>query len=191
MCCRCPQKQNEEWEPAKLAFQKAIAQSTDAVEAAWIEFELIDMQLEQEQYDELETMLYRLRSHDNPEVRVQAHIRSAQWLIQTERPSEALDILSAVDAQPLGPGWDTSLEEFRAVAHRELGDYEGAIDVYLALANRWPNNEEAEIPAWLGIASIHQQTGTVSQAREWAQRVADNAEDPVYQAQAEAILNAL
>ncbi|MDP6935389.1 MAG: TlpA family protein disulfide reductase, partial [Myxococcota bacterium] len=62
---------------------------------------------------------------------------------------------------------------------------------FLALAARWPDQEEALLPAWLGLADLARDKGDTQAARSWARQALDRARDVGYRDQAKQVLRDL
>lgn len=182
---------NDELEEAENEFQLALSMTTDSDDISWTKLSLADVYFSQSKSIMGMRILDELKGESNLEINTQSRIRLSQWHLSNDEPKQVVSTLEDVSGFELGPGWDTSVEELRAQAYRDLGDTDKAIEILSLLAKRWPNNEEAEIPAWLGIAVIHQRNGTMSEAREWAQRAAERATDPIYQEQLSIFLKSL
>jgi thioredoxin-like negative regulator of GroEL len=99
--------------------------------------------------------------------------------------------LNPQDAINLGPAWDASATGVRASALVGAGDNEGAEAAWRALARRWPDQEEAVLPAWLGLAQLCIDAGDTRDAHHWARKAFKEARDPGYKAQAQAMVSAL
>ena len=123
--------------------------------------------------------LLELSMMEDPEVSTQAIIRMAQVQARSN-PAKALELLNGKSAKGLGPAWDASLEEVRAEAHSMSGNHNEAKKTLMALADRWPDDEEAELPAWLGLADLHRAIGEKDEALSWAKMAKAKAKDPNY-----------
>ncbi len=131
-----------------------------------------------------------LREHSDPEVRMQAIIRRADIAADLEDWKAAIDLVKPEAAAALGPAWDASATSTRARALQGAGDQPGAETTWRALANRWPEEEEGFLPAWLGLARLAQITGDDVEAQRWARKAYRNAIDPGYRAQAKELVDA-
>ena len=140
---------------------------------------------------EARTILKEERQNDYPEPRIQAFILESQLLLREERPQEALSLLDNISAQELGPAWDATLEELRAAAFFELDQPNESITVLENLAQRWPSEEEAQLPALLGIADLYRGMGEMKRAKDFATKAQQTAQDPNYRARAEQLLKEL
>ncbi len=129
-----------------------------------------------------------LRSHADPEVQLQAALESARISAGNEDWDSVVAVLEGVDAAPLGPGWDASLVEVRAAAQVGQGEPDAAAEAWAALARRWPESEEALLPAWLGLADLALARGDLQEARQWADRAVLLARDPGYLDRARALV---
>lgn len=126
------------------------------------------------------SVLAELVAHPDTEVSMQAAIQQAQLELSTDRPEAALAALRGRETKALGPGWDATVSEIRASAMVTLGRTSAAEAELEALAIRWPDEEEAELPAWLGLADLARDSGALDEAREWAGLALNSARDPVY-----------
>ncbi len=137
------------------------------------------------------TVLDELVLHGDPEVRLEASIRRSQLAAEQQDWTTAVRSLNPQDAIDLGPAWDASATTVRAQALIGAGDTDGAEAAWRALARRWPNQEEATLPAWLGLAQLSIDAGENRDAHYWARKAFKEARDPGYRAQAEAMVSAL
>ena len=131
--------------------------------------------------EDVDQFLIDLYDHPSSEVALQARIKHSQISIEKEDYNKALEILEDVSAQDMGPGWDTTLEETRALAYQQQQDFDSAQQVLEGLAERWPQEEEAQLPAWIGLVKIYQQQGRNELALATANKAQQQATDPVYQ----------
>jgi len=152
----------------------------------WAQLGRAEALLALDRVEEALTALDALAGHDDPEISLQATLRGAGHHAGRERWSEALEALEGVDAARLGPGWDASLVEIRATALAGDGRPEDARAEWEARAARWPGEEEAELPAWRGSATLARASGDAEAARRWLEP-ALAASDPGYRDQAEAL----
>jgi hypothetical protein len=163
----------EEWQEGWAGIGLAVALAeTDAAEAAT-------------------TMLDELRLHTDPEVRMEASLRRSQQASDQEEWKTALRVLAPRDAIALGPAWDASSTQARTRALLGAGDAEGAEAAWRALARRWPDQEEAILPSWLGLAQLAIDSGDNTAAHRWARKAFKEARDPGYRAQAQAMVRTL
>jgi tetratricopeptide (TPR) repeat protein len=109
------------------------------------------------------------------------HLSNEAW-------ADALDVLSALDVTSLGPGWDATLAEARSAAWAGMDNPTEATAEWTRLETRWPDADEARLPAWLGRADLAASTGDTDEALELAKRALDETDDTGYRARAEAIL---
>ncbi|MEC7948744.1 MAG: hypothetical protein VX265_14350, partial [Myxococcota bacterium] len=75
--------------------------------------------------------------------------------------------------------------------HTGGGDLGAARAAWEGLADRWPDSEEALLPAWLGLADVARAEGELDVARNWAGRALEQAEDPGYRQRAEDLVDQL
>jgi uncharacterized protein YjbI with pentapeptide repeats len=172
-------------EDALDRYDRAVAAATEPSTAGWASLGSADALFELGQDDEADRRLARLQGHADPEVALQARLRAARRHLQAEDWDSALALLSDTRAADLGPGWDASKIELEAIAHAEVGDGESARAAWEGLARRWPDSNEALLPAWLGLADLARAQGEVDTARTWATKALEAAEDPGYRKQAE------
>jgi len=163
----------EDWESgwASLGLASALA-STDDHEGAIILFD-------------------ELMQHPDMEVNMEATLRRSRLASELGQWSVALRSLRPKAAFDLGPAWDASATDARTRALIGAGDTEGAIAAWQALATRWPDEEEAVLPAWLGIAQMCLDKGDRADAHHWARKAYKEARDPGYRTQAKAMVAAL
>ena len=109
------------------------------------------------------------------------HLSNESW-------AEALEVLSGLEVDALGPGWDASLAETRSAAWAGMDKPTEATAEWKRLENRWPEAEEARLPAWLGLADLASATGDTDEALALAKRALDETSDSEYRARAEAIV---
>ena len=99
--------------------------------------------------------------------------------------------LEGIEERRLGPGWDATIVESRVRALITLGRSEDARVEWKGLASRWPGEEEALLPSWLGQAELAKENGSPSEAMQLAEQARVTASDPGYIAQAEAMIASL
>jgi len=167
-------------------YTRALQEATDPVEAGWAGIGRADALAALDRSEEADELLGELMAHRDPEVALQAHLRSAQHALQREAWAEALAQLDGLEAHQLGPGWDASLVETRTVALRESGDLEGAAAEWQSLSARWPTTEEeAQMPAWLGLADLALADGDREEALRLVQQALSQGRDPGWRSRAE------
>ncbi|NOY27106.1 MAG: hypothetical protein GXP62_14655, partial [Oligoflexia bacterium] len=132
-----------------------------------------------------------LMDHPDPEVAVQAAVRRSQIAAEAEDWETARKVLADVDASSLGSAWDTTVSLTRAAALSGAGSYAAAADVIGALSARWPDDEEAQLPALLARADLARAQGDLATARGYARQAQERAQDPGFQQQAQALLDQL
>ena len=79
----------------------------------------------------------------------------------------------------------------RASAYVALNDDENAIKTLQSLADRWPQEEEAILPALLGLADIHRGQENKEDALVFAQRALSMAQDENYRSRAQSFIDTL
>jgi uncharacterized protein YjbI with pentapeptide repeats len=172
-------------------YQEAAQVAEESSQKGWAELGQSESELMLGQEETALGTLGRLQEHVDPEVSTQASIRLAQAHIGAERHEKALSSLQDITAKELGPAWDASMEEVRADALFTLGRQEEAMSVLTSLAERWPEDEEAQLPAWLGLADMHRAIGDDQQALTWANLAKDRAKDPHYKDRAITLIQGL
>ena len=165
-------------------YKKALQSANEKGQKGWASLGIAEAQIASDEVELAENNLQDLLEHSGKEVQTQATIRLAQLYLAQERPTEALTIINNKSAKHLGPAWDATMEEVRAAVLMAIGDNNGAISALETLANRWPNEEEGQLPAWLGLADLHRSIGNNSTALAWATKARDEAKDPNYKNQA-------
>jgi len=176
----------DRYDEALPLYTRALEEATDPVERGWAGIGRADALAALDRSEEADELLGELMSHRDPEVALQARLRSAQHALQREAWTDALARLEGVEAQDLGPGWDASLVETRAVALRESGDLDGAAGEWQSLAARWPTSEEeAQMPAWLGLADLALADGDREEALRLVELALSQGRDPGWRSRAE------
>lgn len=141
--------------------------------------------------DEARSLLAALSAHIDPEVSLQSAILVARLELDAEQPDEAIAALLDRDAAPMGPAWDATLCEIRVAALQEADRAGEARAELEALAERWPDEEEAELPAWLGLADLARDDNNTEAARRWAALALNSAQDPAYRDRAQEMVDQL
>ena len=172
-------------------FREARAVAKEPWQQGWAGIGLASALGLTEDWDGAATLLDELVLHSDPEVRLEASIRRSQLAAEQGDWTTAVRSLDPQDAIDLGPAWDASATNVRAQALLGAGDTEGAEAAWRALARRWPNQEEATLPAWLGLAQLSIDAGETRDAHHWARKAFKEARDPGYKEQAEAMVTAL
>ena len=132
-----------------------------------------------------------LLTHTDPEVRMEASLRRSELAADGEDWTGALRALDPRAAISLGPAWDASATQARTRALMGAGDADGARAAWRALAARWPQEEEAQLPAWLALSQLSIDLGEKEDAHHWARKAFKEARDPGYRRQARAMVDAL
>lgn len=135
--------------------------------------------------------LRALAAHPDPEVSLQAAIRLSNLASEGRRWDEALQLVEGRDGAGLGPAWDATLTEARVRALAGKGERQAAREALDALAKRWPGEEEAQLPALMGLAHLAHQEGKLDEARAQAQKALAAASDPGYKKMAQDLINTL
>lgn len=172
-------------------FLQAMATSADHGEQALAAIGAAEAEIALGRAAQADARLEPLRSHADPEIRLRASLLRASNQLAANDAAAALATLSGLDAAALGPAWDTSLTQIRVAAMSATGDRAGVAAAWEALASRWPDEEEARLPAWLGLAYLADQRGDPDEARALATRARDAATDPGYKELAEQLLTNL
>jgi uncharacterized protein YjbI with pentapeptide repeats/predicted negative regulator of RcsB-dependent stress response len=178
-------------EDALSVFREAQTHTADPSLIGWLRLGEAASLRESGQQEAALALLSGLSEHPDAEVQLQARIRRAQAFSAAERWQDALAEIADVGATALGPGWDATLAETRAAAWTALGELERARAEWQRLARAWPEDEEALLPAWLGLAHVAAASGDEERARVLAARALDGTKDPVYRAQALALMDDL
>lgn len=178
-------------EEALELYDEARSRAIEPGDAGWTELGKVEALIALERNNEAEALLRGLRLHTDAEVAAQAAIRHGHLAIETEEWNEALERLDGIEALHLGPGWDASIVESRVLALTALERIDDAVVEWETLASRWPGEEEALIPSWLGQAQLARNYGSTSKAMELAEKARVKANDPGYRAQAEALIAAM
>ncbi len=165
-------------------YQEAERISREPWEQGWAALGVAEAQVELGDHEAAGSALDTLREHSDPEVRMQAQIRRSQLAVVAEDWETALAVLPSTDTDAMGAAWDASATSARAGALLGAGDPAGADAAYRALAQRWPDDEEGFLPAWLGLAQLAQSQGDDVEAHRWARKAFKNAADPGYKRQA-------
>ncbi len=173
---------------AREAYQEAEQVARDPAVRGWANIGQADALAALGDTDAAVALYESISDASDPEVAAQARIRHAQLHLGAERWETAIETLAPLDAAELGPGWDATLTEARCAALIGLGQTDQATDQWRQLEARWPNAEEARLPAWLGLADLAASTGDTDGALELAKRALDETDDPGYRSRAEAIL---
>lgn len=176
----------DDYEGALALYEEAIEVAADPSERAWARLGRAVALAELERHGEALAELAELARSRDPEVALQARLRAAYALGDLEAWEDALRQLDGLEAGDMGPGWDASLAEARATALVALGREEEAIAAWGALADRWPaEEEEAQLPALLGMAELNWRAGEEATARAHLDTALARARDPGWRQRAE------
>lgn len=178
-------------EEALALYDKAVETATEPAAAGWADLGGVEALTMLGRRSDANTRLLLLLGHSDPEVALQARVRTAQLRAERENWEQAIDILSALDAAPFGAGWDATVAESRAAAFAGMGRADDAASEWERLMARWPGEEEAELPALLGLADLARSTGDEAEALALAERALETAQDPGYRGRAEALVATL
>jgi predicted negative regulator of RcsB-dependent stress response len=171
-----------------MAARRAVGLASDPSTRGWATLVLVDALAEQDLGDDALGELGGLYHHEDPEIALSAALRQAQVLGRQEAWAEALKSLSEADASTLGPAWDASVVEQRSSCLLALGQPEAAREEWRSLMARWPNEEEAKLPAYLALSELARGAGDRMAARALARQVLTESSDAGYRARAEEIL---
>ena len=175
-----------------LALYEQVSRTTSEVSMqGWASLGTADALIALKRDGEALASLRALTSHPDAEVSLQAAIRLSNLASDGRRWEEALKLIDGRDGAALGPAWDATLTEARVRALSGKGERDAGREALKALASRWPGEEEAQLPALLGLAHLDHQDGKLDEARAGAQRALTEARDPGYQKMAQALLDAL
>ena len=176
---------------AQELYRRASELNVEKSQRSWARLGLAQAFVESGNAEQAEALLEQEQKNSDAEVSMQAFIAHAQLALRQEEPYKTLTILENIQAQTLGPAWDASLEEIRASAYVELNDNENAIRTLQSLAERWPQEEEAVLPALLGLADIHRGQKNREDALLFAQQALDIARDENYRSRAQSFIDTL
>ncbi|MEC7983935.1 MAG: pentapeptide repeat-containing protein, partial [Myxococcota bacterium] len=176
---------------ALALYQAAASLDVEPTQISWAHLGMANAYFEMQQNDDALSLLRTEQKSSNPEIATQAYIRIAQFHLAQEEPSLALETVKDFSAQPLGPAWDATLEETRAAAYSAQDEPQKAIEVLESLAQRWPEDEEAQLPAWLGLADLHRSIGERDRALSYAEKAKNRAQDPNYKDRAISFIAAM
>jgi uncharacterized protein YjbI with pentapeptide repeats len=143
-----------------------------------------------ERLDEARALLSALATSTDPEVSLQAAVTSARLELDADEAEAALAMLDGRTADGLGPAWDATLCEVRVAALLSRDRTQEAREALEALASRWPDEEEAQLPAWLGLADLAR-IDNPQDARRWAALALNSARDPAYRDRAQELVDQL
>ncbi|MGB0641147.1 MAG: tetratricopeptide repeat protein, partial [Myxococcota bacterium] len=172
-------------------FEEARRIATEGWQAGWAGIGLAGALAEANDVESAITLLDELREHPDPEVAMQSMLKRSQLASDTEDWQVAIRVLKPKAAIKLGPAWDATATQARTRALAGAGDIDGASAAWKALANRWPDEEEAILPAWLGLAELAQSIGDDTEAHRWARRAFKEARDPGYRQRARSLVRSL
>lgn len=128
----------------------------------------------------VETIYTDVFTNPDTEVALQAHIQLAQYYATQERFADGLATLDGVDGSTLGAGWDSSVEDIRVRLCLQSQEYDKAAQYIAAIQQRWPNEEQVQIPAAMLLAQLQQQQGNIDTAQQTTQTALQQTNDPVY-----------
>ena len=181
----------DEADEAQKLYKQASMLKVEDSQQSWARLGLAQALIEGGNTSKAELLLEQEQQNSDAEVSMQAFIAQAQLALRQEQPQKTLSILENIQAQSLGPAWDASLEEMRASAYVALDDEENAIKTLQSLADRWPQEEEAILPALLGLADIHRGQENREDALVFAQRALSMAQDENYRSRAQSFIDTL
>ena len=126
------------------------------------------------------SILLDLTEHSNHEVGIQALIQLAQFYLEQDQPQKTLDILEGKSASKLGPGWDSSMEEVRIYALGALDHYSEAFSMVQELSERWPAEEQVQIPAKIIAIHLYREKKEYSEAKKILQETLQETSEEGY-----------
>ena len=176
---------------AQNLYQRASQLDVERSQQSWARLGLAQALIEGADTKKAKLIYNKEKESEDPEVSMQAYISHAQLALREEKPQRTISILENIEAERLGPAWDASLEELRASAYVAMNDSKRAIEILQALADRWPEEEEAVLPALLGLADIHRGQENNDDALLFAKRALDLAQDENYRSRAQSFIEAL
>ncbi|MCB9779045.1 MAG: pentapeptide repeat-containing protein [Alphaproteobacteria bacterium] len=182
---------DDRFDQALTLYVQAAETATDTAQQGWAQLGAARSRTALGDTDAAAAGFTALMRHPDPEVALQARLERSRLAAGTEDWKTALDALPASVPPDFGAGWDASVAEARAAAQVGQGDLLAARQTWEGLARRWPDDEEAEIPAWLGLAEVARARGDLRDARAWATKAVERARDPGYAEQAKAVLASL
>ena len=178
-------------EEALPLYTEARRLATEDWQAGWAAIGEAAAQAHLDNVDESIAVLDGLLTHTDPEVKMEASLRRSGLAADREDWTGAIRSLNPRAAIALGPAWDASATHARTRALVGAGDADGARAAWRALAARWPQEEEAQLPAWLALAQLSIDLGETADAHHWARKAFKEARDPGYKRQARAMVDAL
>ncbi|MFT4978912.1 MAG: hypothetical protein ACI8S6_004822, partial [Myxococcota bacterium] len=170
----------DRFDEALVAYTAAAEAAAEPSAAGWAQLGAAEALRMGNKLDDARSLLTELTTHSDAEVALQAAIFRAQLELSVDNAEAALFALEGRTAVALGPGWDATLSESRAAALTAAGRLAAARAELEGLAGRWPDEEEAQLPAWLGLAVLARADGDLDGAREWAALALNSAQDPAY-----------
>ncbi len=178
-------------EQAMALFDEASTVGIEPRQKQWAILGKAQVHMTIGEFDVAVDALDSIEQTDDEEVNAQTHIQKAKALLSNEQLTEALDSLNGYTASELGPGWDMSVEELRTQIYTALEQFDNAHQTLVAIQERWPDEEQVQIPS--AIAKIHvlQQEGKSTDAQTLAQRSLQQVQDPVYKDQLDELLASL
>ncbi|MDG1480493.1 MAG: pentapeptide repeat-containing protein [Myxococcota bacterium] len=181
----------DRFEDALPLFREAAEAAAEPSMVGWAQLGEAEALRYLTRLDEARTLLSELSAHSDPEVSLQAAILVARLELDAEQPDEAIAALLDREATTMGPAWDASLCEIRVAALQEVDRAAEARAELEALAERWPDEEEAQLPAWLGLADLARDDNNPEDARRWAALALNSAQDPAYRDRAQEMVDQL
>lgn len=178
-------------EEALRLYEQAERAATELAQQGWASLGSAAALVALDRRAEAEAALRALAAHPDPEVSLSAAIRASNLASDQREWDRALSLVEGRDGGALGPAWDATLVEARVRALSGAGRRDEARALLDALAARWPAEEEATLPALLGLAHLAHQEGDLAEAKRQATRARDAARDPGYRKMAESLLQVL
>ncbi len=178
-------------EQAMTLFDEAESVGIEDRQQQWATLGKAQVHMTIGEFDLAVGVLNAIDNIEDEEVAAQVHIQKAQALLSNEQLAEALDSLDGYKASELGPGWDMSVEELRTQIYIALEQFDNAHQTLVAIQERWPNEEQVQIPSAIATIHVLQQEGKSTDAQALAQRSLQQVQDPVYKNQLDEILASL
>ena len=178
-------------EQAMSLFQEAKSVAVEPRQQQWSLLGQAQVFSAMGNYDEATTILENIQDSQDSEVQAQYHIQRTQSLLADDKLDEALATIENYSANDLGPGWDMTIIELHVQVLSTLQRFEEAHQILTAIQERWPNEEQVQIPSSIAQVQLLQQESNMLDAQALAENSREKATDPVYQAQLDELLTSL
>ena len=171
----------DQYSTALALFEKAHSIAVEERQKGWASLgKAQTLSMTDAPVETVETIYTDLFTNPDTEVALQAHIQLAQYYATQERFVDGLATLDGVDGSTLGAGWDSSVEDIRVRLCLQAKEYDTAAQYITAIQQRWPNEEQVQIPAAMLLAQLQQQQGNIDTAQQTTQTALQQTNDPVY-----------